>query len=306
MYRPGDNNSFRVAFSQGFRYPSIFEAYSNINSGGVKRIGGLPVMSSGVYENAWLASSMTTFQSAVLKDINQSGLTKTQAIAKEKFLLVKNSYSYLKPEKINSFEFGFRSSQLQDQLMMDIDFYFNQYQHFIAQINVNVPKTNITDSIPYALNDKTQYNQFRIWTNSASIVYNYGMSAGVNYTIKKIGKLGINVTYSQLQKTTNDDALEDGFNTPNWIFNTSISNNKIFHNTGASISYKWQSAYATQTFLVNGTTPDYGSLDASIMQYIPHYKCTLKLGATNILNKYYYSYLGGPSIGGMYYLSITY
>jgi len=34
--------------------------------------------------------------------------------------------------------------------------------------------------------------------------------------------------------------------------------------------------------------------------------CTLKGGATNLLNKYYDSFLGGPSIGGMYYLTFTY
>ena len=31
-----------------------------------------------------------------------------------------------------------------------------------------------------------------------------------------------------------------------------------------------------------------------------------KLGASNLLNDYYVSYLGGPSVGGLYYLAVTY
>jgi iron complex outermembrane receptor protein len=33
---------------------------------------------------------------------------------------------------------------------------------------------------------------------------------------------------------------------------------------------------------------------------------TLKLGSTNLLNVYYYSFIGGPSVGGFYYASLTY
>ena len=29
-------------------------------------------------------------------------------------------------------------------------------------------------------------------------------------------------------------------------------------------------------------------------------------GATNVLNQYYVTYLGGPSVGGLYYLAVTY
>ncbi|MEN9701838.1 MAG: hypothetical protein RIR55_1175 [Bacteroidota bacterium] len=306
VFVPNSNKSLRVSISEGYRYPSIFEAYSNINSGGVKRIGGLPIMSSGVYENAWLATSMSAFQASVLNDINKNGLTKSQAIIKEKGLLVKNNYGYIKPENIKSLELGYRATYLQDQLVIDLDAYYNNYHDFIAQTNVNVPKTTNIDSIPFALNDKTQYNQYRIWTNSKSVVYNYGISGGLTYKSLNGWRAGLNMTYSQLEKTTNDDALEDGYNTPSWIYNISLAKNNIFNNWSIGASYKWQSSYYTQTFLVTGTTPAYGSLDASISKKIPDYKLNIKLGATNLLNNYYYSYLGGPSVGGMYYLSITY
>jgi iron complex outermembrane receptor protein len=306
VFAPASSQSFRISISEGYRYPSIFEAYSNINSGGVKRIGGLPIMSSGVYENAWLATSMSAFQASVLNDINKNGLTKSQAIIKEEKLLVKNNYGYIKPENIKSVELGYRASYFQDHLVIDLDTYYNVYHDFIAQTNVNVPKTTNVDSIPFALNDKTQYNQYRIWTNSKSVVYNYGISGGLTYKSYNGWRTGLNITYSQLEKTTNDDALEDGFNTPNWMYNIHLAKKNIIKDWSIGVSYKWQSSYYMQSFLVTGITPAYGSLDANLSKAIPVYKLNLKIGTTNLLNKYYYSYLGGPSIGGMYYLSITY
>ncbi len=303
---PISNQSFRISISDGYRYPSIFEAYSNINSGGVKRIGGLPIMSSGVYENAWLVKSISAFQASVLNDINKNGLTKSQAILKEKNLLIKNTYGYIKPEYIRSLELGYRATFFHDHLVIDFDGYYNNYRDFIAQTNVNVPKTANIDSIPFALIDKTQSSQYRIWTNSKSIVYNYGFSGGINIKSNNGWSSRFNISYSQLEKKMNDDAIEDGFNTPSWIYNINLYKTNFIKNINVGISYKWQSSYYTQTFLVNGITPAYGSLDANISKSIPDFKLNIKLGATNFLNNYYYSYLGGPSIGGMYYLSITY
>lgn len=306
VYSTNQNTSFRFAYQEGFRYPSIFEAYSNINSGGVKRVGGLPIMSSGVFENAWLANSISAFQSSVLNDINNNGLSKTDAILKEKYLLQKSPYTYIKPENIRSLETGFRGSFLRDMFYIDADFYYNIYHNFIAQTNENVPLTVIADSIPFALYDKTLQRQYRVWTNSKSTVYNYGFSFGLTYISENGFRTNANTTYSKLQKSDNEDGLEDGFNTPSWMINLSLSKQHIYKTLGGGIGYKWQSAYYLQSFLINGNVSAYGTIDANLNYQIPKTKWSLKLGATNLLNKYYYSFLGGPSIGGMYYLSILY
>ena len=76
VYSPSLFHHLRISFQNGFRFPSVFEAFSNVNSGGVKRVGGLPVMSSGIFENGWIRSSIDKFQAAILKDVNQNGLIK--------------------------------------------------------------------------------------------------------------------------------------------------------------------------------------------------------------------------------------
>ena len=306
VYSPSNSQAIRFSFQSGYRFPSIFEAYSNINSGGVKRVGGLRVMSDGIFEKAWLQSSISIFQSAVLKDINSSGLSKNAAILKNKGLLVKNPYTYIRPEHIKSFEGGYKSVYAQGKVLIDLDYYFNQYRNFIAQVNMNVPNTRVPDSIPYTLYDKTKQTQYRLWTNSRATVRNYGISAGITYHLMQGYRVYINASFSKLKQSENQDGLEDGFNTPRWITNTSIYNGKLTRNIGAGVTWKWQTSYLWQSFLVTGITPAYSTLDAQVSYKLPKLKLSLKLGANNLLNHYYVSFLGGPQVGAFYYLMFTY
>jgi iron complex outermembrane receptor protein len=47
-------------------------------------------------------------------------------------------------------------------------------------------------------------------------------------------------------------------------------------------------------------------MDAMVHCTFPRQALDIKLGATNLLNHYYYSILGGPQIGGFYYTTVTY
>jgi outer membrane receptor protein involved in Fe transport len=305
VYSPVLRHNFRAAYQSGYRYPILFEAYSNVNSGGVKRVGGLRVMSNGIFENAWLQSSITNFQGAVLKDIN-TGMSKNAAIEKNKSLLKKNPYTYIKPEHVNSFEAGYKGLFAKGKLFVDADFYISRYRSFIAQANMNVPGTTISDSIPYYLYERTKQSPYRMWTNSQTIIDNYGFSAGLSTHLSKGFIASANTTYTKLRKAKNEDGLEDGFNTPDWVVNFSVSYENIYKNVGGAISLKWQNSYFWQSFLINGNVPAFWSMDMQLNYTFAKSGVKLKTGADNLLNHYYYSILGGPQIGGLYYLSVSY
>ena len=144
-----------------------------------------------------------------------------------------------------------------------------------------------------------------MWTNSQTQVYNYGLSAGVTYSSSGY-TTNVNATYSKLRKSASEDGLEDGFNTPEWMINISASKSEILKHTSAGITWRWQTSYYWQSFLVNGNVSAYSTLDAQVNYTFEQAKCKVKIGGTNLLNKYYYSFLGGPSIGGMYYVTLTY
>jgi outer membrane receptor protein involved in Fe transport len=306
VYNLSKANFLRFSFQNSYRFPSIFEGFSNINSGGVKRVGGLKVMSDGIFENSWLKSSIDAFQAAVVKDVNTQGLAQAQAIDKNKGLLKRNTYTYLEPEQMQSFEVGYRSNILNNRLFIDADVYYNHYSNFIAQIEASTPNTTDEAQIPENLFDRNKQSRYRLWTNSTTVVRNYGAELDLRFMLSKKLTLWGNASYQTLKQTSKKDGLEDGFNTPEWMENIGLTGNNIHKNIGFNVTLKFQSKYYWQSFLVNGTVPATFNADCAMHYTFPKSKVNIKAGATNVLNKYYYSILGGPQIGGVYYTTLTY
>jgi outer membrane receptor protein involved in Fe transport len=304
VYSPKETISFRTSYQTGYRFPSIFEGFSNVNSGGVKRVGGLRIMSDGIFENSYTKASIDKFQAQVNTDVNSNGLTQAAAIEKNKNTIQKNPYTYLEPEFVKSFEFGFRGMALNRNLFIDADFYYNSYKNFIAQVEASIPNTSDPNLIPTALYSKNTQNRYRLWTNSKSKIYNYGGSLGLKYRFDQTFTALTNVTFTKLDRTDDKDGLEDGFNTPEFNINGTLLANNIWRNLGASVTARYQNNFDYVSFLVSGTVPAYWSMDAQ-MNYNFNKGISAKLGATNLLNKPYTSILGGPSIGGLYYLSLV-
>jgi iron complex outermembrane receptor protein len=306
VYAVSKKDFVRISYQNGYRFPSIFEGFSNINSGGVKRVGGLKVMSEGVFEHSWLKSSIDAFQSAVNKDVNTQGMTTQAAIEKNKGLLQRNNYSYLKPEQMNSFEVGYRSVLLNNKLFVDVDAYYNIYSNFIAQIEASIPNTTDSAAMAAALYDRSKQARYRLWTNSKTIVHNYGTELDLRYVINDHYSVSGNMSYQTLKKTDKNDGLEDGYNTPQWIGNLGINGNHIYQQLGFNIALKYQSKYYYQSFLVNGDVPSLLNADVQVRYSFAKQRLDVKAGATNLLNQYYYSILGGPQVGGFYYTTLTY
>ncbi|MDJ1500252.1 TonB-dependent receptor [Xanthocytophaga agilis] len=305
VYSPSEMHHFRTSFQSGYRFPSIFEGFSNVTSGGVKRVGGLPVMSNGIFENSYIRSSVDAFVSAVNAGVNKLGASKRDSlIVANAGLITRNTYTYLKPEKIQSLEVGYKGLWLDGDLYVDADFYYNYYQNFMAQIEANIPKGSNPDSLAFYMYDRTKQDRYRLWTNSKTTVYNYGASVGLRYMLTSDLSLRGNVSFSRLDHKTSNDGLEDGFNTPQWTLNMGIAHEHIWKGLGAGLTYKWQSRYYWQSFLVNGDVPSYSTVDAQVSY---HFSGALdsRIGATNLFNHYYVSFLGGPQIGGFYYTTVT-
>ena len=114
-----------------------------------------------------------------------------------------------------------------------------------------------------------------------------------------------NVTYSHLDKTEDRDGLEDGYNTPAVLLNGSVIVDNIWKTLGAGITYRYQSKFDYVSFLVSGEVPSYWTVDAQVRYTFEDIGLTAKLAATNILDKSYSSILGGSSVGGLYYLTLS-
>lgn len=302
---PQKQHLIRLAYFNGYRFPSIFEGFSNVNSGGVKRVGGLKIMSNGIFENSYLQSSVNAFQMQVNQDINNLNLTTNQAIEKNKNILKKNTYTYLNPETVRTFEFGYQGQWLNRRIVIDIDLYYNIFQHFIAQVEASIPNTSYSDSTPYFLFSKNSYSRYRLWTNSKSKIFTYGGNFGLRFKVNKTFYILSNATWSQLGKTDNGDGLEDGFNSPAWIYNSTLLADNYIPRMNSSVTVRYQSQFQYISFLVNGIVPPFWAWDTQWTYTFRKPELMIKIGATNLLNRPYYNMLGGPTIKGFYYLTMT-
>jgi len=325
VYSPSENHNFRVTFQQGYRFPALFEALSYVNNGRVKRVGSLSYINEGLgyLENSYTQSSVTNFNAAV----KAAGNTDAAALANRGLLVVAN-LPKARPEKINSFEVGYKSLLLNSKLVLDIDAYTNEYDGFLGQVQVFVPKGETvgsdaavlsmidrnrdanngaaaTPTAPATLASKGQ-DRYRVYTNATNSYQNYGSALGLTYNFYQKYTLSGNVSYNKIKSNDKDDIFVTGFNTPEWSTNVSFGNRAIAKNVGFSVVYKWQESFLWESPLVTGNIAAINTVDAQVTLRVPQYKASIKVGGTNIFNRRYIQYAGGPTLGGLYYAAITF
>ncbi len=312
VYSPVQQHNFRLSFQNGYRFPTLFEGFAYVNNGGVRRLGGLPLVSQHLqaFENSYINTSVTAFKNAVNADLNgNTGISQADAIQKEAGLLTQSTYNYIQPEHINSFEAGYKGVWLDNKVFVDVDYYFSAYDHFIGQLDITQPAGTIGGGVNGATAAQIyngQVTKYKMWTNSKSQVTNQGVELGVSYNFYRKFTISGNASYAAIVSSESTDAFTPAFNTPGWITNLSISNREILKNTGFNVGWHCQHSFYWNSPLAAGNVPSYGTIDAQVNYRLPKLYSTLKLGATDIFNTRYYQYLGGPTIGGFYYFTIVF
>ncbi|MFT3979948.1 MAG: TonB-dependent receptor [Ferruginibacter sp.] len=318
VYTLNEKHNFRFTFQQGYRFPALFEALSYVNNGRVKRVGILPIINEGLgyRENSYTQSSVAAFNAVV----RAAGNSDAAALANRDLLKVA-SLPDGKPEEINSFEVGYKSSLLENKLFVDADAYVNVYDGFLGQVQVIVPKgeTVGSDAAVIAMVDRNRdattasngnaaskgQDRYRVYTNAINQYTSYGSSLGVTYNFYKTFTVSGNINYNKLKGNKTADLFITGFNTPAWTSNFSIGNRAVLPNLGFNVVWKWQDAFLWESPLVTGNVSTINTIDAQVTYRLPQFKSSVKLGGTNILNNRRYQYAGGPTIGALYYVAIT-
>lgn len=309
VFSPTKTSAFRLSAQNGFRFPSLFEALSYVNNGNVRRVGGLSKVNEGLgyLENSYTLTSVDAFTAAINADV-AGGLTKDEAINKNKNLLVVANLPTLQPEQVKAFDFGYKNVFLNNKAVIDWDVYFNIFTSFLGQVEVAVPTTDVvgTDSSAYDMTDRAKQVRYRVYTNARNTYFSYGSSLRLSYNFYKLYSISTNINFNDFEAKEANDIFITGFNTPRWSANIQFGNREIVKNFGFNIVWKWQNAYTGESPLANGRVSAYQTFDAQISYKIPQINSVFKLGGTNIFNKRYIQYAAGPTIGALYYLSITF
>jgi hypothetical protein len=216
--------------------------------------------------------------------------------------LKKFQLSDIKPQSVDAFELGY-SALISNVVLIDVLGYYSTWKNFIGYVNVaNTPGTEDVT----AFKDRSKYIAYNIAYNGAETVNTYGYAASVSVDLSR--NFGAKANFSSDFLKNRNNSQINNFNTPNWKFNIEFGNSgfgkqqKLSFNT----SLRYKPAYFYSIGFGSGTIPANVVLDAQFSYKLIKAHSKIKIGATNLTNRYYYTGFGSPAIGGVYYVTFAY
>ena len=331
VVKPARDHNIRLSFQTGFRNPTTQGQHIDLNVVAARLIGGLDYYRQkyNIFENAYSARSVEAFIDAVAATGDPLQIGNPEILG---LLEPVTGAPELKPEKVTSFEVGYKSL-INNKLLIDLAVYYNLYRDFITQIQVRkaggaiiIPQGTSNDPndanywgyhplteqnirnaqlLLTPITTPGKENTFQTYTNFEQRVTAGGLALGLDYNLGKGFVISGNYNWNRLIQGLGPDFLND-FNTPEHKYNLSLSNRKLAERWGFNITWRWQSAFRWEAGFGRGDVPAVGTLDAQVNYRLPAYFTTIKAGGSNILNQRYVLSYGGPTLGAIYYITITF
>jgi outer membrane receptor protein involved in Fe transport len=315
VYTIGTNHHIRTSFQTGFRNPTPGDQYIKLNAGPITILGGVPANSEGmsVYQNSFTTASLGPFFGAFGQAVAQ-GTPPPQAVMQAKDLLVKSNVEYIRPERVKAFEIGYKSL-INNSLVIDVNYYFSSYNDFLLNQVVMEPQSAVLGPDgtinPQAAFDLLNGDShlYQLYTNAKDKVTAQGVTLGLTYALPKSYTLGGNFTYASFDLEDANPNDIPAFNTPKYRTSVTFGNARVTDNFGFNVAWRWQDAYDwTSTFnqMRPGRIEAMSIVDAQVSYKVMPIKSIIKVGASNLFNNKVYQAFGSPSIGAIYYISLTF
>lgn len=220
-------------------------------------------------------------------------------------------YKDIKPQSVNSFELGY-AALIGGRVMFDVLGYYSTWENFIDYAGVgNSPGSNDPTSF---LGSRTNgdWTQYTIAVNGGQSVNTYGYAASVDVDLGHNFMTKVNY-YSDFMKNKNKNkelGEISNFNTPKYHINMEFGNSgfgkKQVWSFSTALRYKPSYHYEVWGGLAQGTVPSSTVIDAQLSYKIIKARSGIRIGGTNILNKYYSTGMANPFIGAVYYVTYAY
>ncbi len=330
VYSLNPNSAIRTSFQTGFRLPTTQNQHIDLNVVSARLIGGLPqyAIARNALQYAYDLRSVNSYTAAVAS--NASNPTAIGDPNNLGLLRPVTSVAPVRPEQVQSVEVGYRGV-FANSLSVDVVYYHNTYNDFIASQFVRkasgvIDIQGMPTDIRYNFDPRTEQNirnaqtlltpittvgkenTFSIPTNVDRTLVAQGFALGIEYALQKGYKVGANYNWNKLNDA--DKLATDGFlaefNTPEHKYNISFGNRKVTDNVGFNITYRWQDAFLWESSFAQGNVPAIGTVDAQISYRLKEMKSVIKIGGSNLTNERYVLNYGGPTLGGIYYISLTF
>lgn len=295
LFRVAPDNNVRVSFQTAYRFPSAQDQYINLLTGGANRlIGGLPEFNTYFKFNtnpAYTSESVVAYRASVATG------------APNPILLQQAQFTVVKPERVRSYEIGYRGL-ISKKLLLDFYGYYSRYQDFIGRVAVARGKSGNPATYATELASPFTSDNYSFVYNTTNDVQAKGWGLSVNYLIGKGYELNVNMSSDRLQDVP--ETVVTFFNTPKFRYNIGFGNSNLGKHWGFNVLYRWQDDVYWEGTFGTGDVPSFSTVDAQVTYKLPGIRSQWKLGASNLFNKYYRSAFGNPEIGGLYYISFGY
>lgn len=299
------NHNLRGSFQRGFRIPTTQDQYIDLDVVTRRLIG-----SNQLLVDRYQFSPNNAYTTQSVQTATATGNTAD-------FALENRVAQEFKTEKINTYEVGYKGLFADGRLLVDAYYYYSQYTDFIAEIDfvqavpngITGPKLSDSDQVRQdIINGTVPTQRFGFDVNAQGNVESQGWALQIDYTLPGGYTIGGNVAYNELisQQDLLDQGFQAAYNTPKYRYNVKFENRKLTDRLGFNVTWRWQQAFLWESSFGVGVIPEFGTLDAQISYRVPEWKSIFKVGASNLLNDYYTTSLGNPSIGGIYYIQITF
>ncbi|MBL7846632.1 MAG: TonB-dependent receptor [Cyclobacteriaceae bacterium] len=311
VYELTPENNLRASFQTGFRNPDTQAQFIYFPSSGGTLLGSAQANAERYYVHnggAYTQASYNDFVKAGGSLDPNTGTPINPATNPTASQLLKiANVAYVKPEKLWSGEVGYKGLWLDKKLLLDLNGYYTSYDGFIggqivASKNALDPQGNTIKHQGKAVLPGTLFSPY---VNSTRAVTSFGAGLGFTYKLPRDFELNGNYNYANYTAEEDKD-FRAGFNTPKNRGSVGLSNRKIFKNFGASVNYRYQTAFLWESSYGTWNVPEFGVLDAQVSYTVSKIKSVFKLGATNLGGGDYRTNLGAPYVGQQYYISVTF
>ncbi|MBO3697622.1 TonB-dependent receptor domain-containing protein [Roseivirga sp. E12] len=308
------NQFFRASVQRGFRFPNVREQFYNQNLGDKVLIGGLEQVTD-FYElqgNAYIQQSLRDYERAIINTIIEDNIKIELAKLRHIDILAngivrQDQFRGLEPERITSFEFGYRSL-IQDRRVFEVNYYRNYYQNFIGNLRIVKPRTSPSLDLIRAVNQAsspgtsdlifvTANSEKQIITQGLEVLYDITGLSGINFSV--------NATFADIIQDA-DDPLIPGFNTPPFKFNVKVGHRRISRNFGAEFTWRSRTAFDWRSPFADGRVTGFSTFDVQLTFRVPRANSLIRIGGNNVTNNNQFNSYGGPEISAFYYVSFSF
>ncbi len=285
VYTEGRSN-FRASYQTGFRIPTTQDQYIDLNTPSARLLGGLDII-----QNRYKLSGNSYTLQSVLAGKPEVYQAKAW-----------------KPEQVQTYEIGYKGF-LGDRLLADFYWYQSNFTNFSAgKVVVQTPAQHLDATV---LGNKV----YSFPSNVDNTVVTNGWALGLDYQLGSNWTLGSNVSYNAVKDNGGLGDYQLAFNTPNYRTNVSIGNRNIAGSGwGVSAVWRYQDQFVWQSSIVNQVVnqsqqsliPAFHTVDAQVSKKLSGLKSILKVGGSNLLGAAYTTGWANPTVGSIYYVSLTF